>query len=271
MAIVRDDLANRVDLLGLEANPTQVEPTALRGRGAIGAVPGLLLDGSRVLVRRARRGGLVGQFVPDVFCGKCRPFCELVTAHRALERGIPTADVVAAVRTKVFGPLYRGTVYTKELNGVADLQSYLASAREGADTASLERRRRVLRKAGRVVRLAHDAGLYHGDLQLRNLLVRHDERPAVFLIDLDKARWFRSLPRTLRVMNLLRLQRSALKATRSGAPITRTDMLRFLKGYTDAGSGETLHTHSHAPLLKGIYRMKWALSDALYRAARAAP
>ncbi len=269
VALVRDDLANRLDALGLGGNETQLEPTAHIGRGPIGAVPELLVDGSRVLARRARRGGLIGRLVPDIFCGRCRPFCELAAAEGAIARGVPTAEVVAAVRTSVFGPFYRAAVYTKELTGTSDLQSYLASATERGDTVSVQRRRDALREVGRVVRVAHDAGLYHGDLQLRNLLVRHDERPAVFLIDLDKARWFRSVPRTLRVMNLLRLKRSAAKAIRSGVPITRTDMLRFLKGYTDAGSGATLRTYWHAPVLKGIYRMKWAMSDALCRAGRA--
>jgi hypothetical protein len=263
---VRDDLAARLALLKLEGDGVRLEPTALGGRGPIVAVPGLLLDGSRVLVRRARRGGLIGRLVPDVFCGRCRPFCELAAADKAHERGVLTAEVVAAVRTTVFGPFYRGAVYTKELTGTSDLQSYLASATERADAASLQRRREALREVGRVVRVAHDAGLYHGDLQLRNLLVRHDERATAFLIDLDKARWFRPLPRTLRIMNLLRLRRSAAKAVRSGVRITRTDMLRFLNGYTDAGSGGTLRTYWRAPFLKGIYRMKWALSDALYRA-----
>ena len=268
VALVRDDLTARLSPFELDGNGTQLEPTALGGRGPIDAVPGLLLDGSRVLVRRARRGGLVGRLIPDVFCGRCRPFCELAAAERARQRGTPTAEVVAAVRTTVFGPFYRGAVYTKELTGTSDLQGYLASATERGDTVSLRRRRAALREVGRVVRVAHDAGLYHGDLQLRNLLVRDEERPAVFLIDLDKARWVEPLPRTLRIMNLLRLRRSAAKAVRSGVRITRTDTLRFLKGYTEAGFGGTLRTYWHAPFLKGIYRIKWALSDALYRAAR---
>jgi tRNA A-37 threonylcarbamoyl transferase component Bud32 len=267
VALVRDDLAKRLD--DLDVDGLRLEPTALRGRGPIGAVPDFLLDGSRVLARRARRGGLIRRLIPDVFCGRCRPFRELAAAQRALERGVPTAEVVAAARMRVFGPFHRGTVYTKELIGVADLQSYLASETERPDAVSLQRRRAALREVGRVVRVAHDAGLHHADLQLRNLLVRHNERPEVFLIDLDRARWFRSLSRTLRMMNLLRLKRSAAKAARSGVRITRADLLRVMKGYTEADSGATLRTYWHAPVLKRLYRMKWALSDALYRAGRA--
>ena len=267
IAIVREDLLPQLELLGLEGNAESLEPTGLAGRGSIGAVPRLLVDGSRVLVRHAKRGGLIGRFIPDVFCGRCRPFRELSVAERALARGVPTAQVIAVVRTTVFGPFYRGAVYTKELTGTTDLHSYLGSVAERPDAASLRRKRDALRETGRVVRVAHDAGLCHGDLQLKNLLVRDDEKPTVFLVDLDKAGWRQPLPRRLRIANLLRLSRSATKAARSGLSITRTDMVRFLDGYTRVEGRGALRAYWYAPLLKLLYRTKWALSDALYRAA----
>ena len=266
IAIVRDDLLPRLDALVLEGNTESLDPTGLAGRGSIGAVPRLLVDGSRVLVRQAKRGGLVGHLIPDVFCGRCRPFRELQVAERARARGVPTPGVVAATRTTLFGPLYRGAVYTKEIAGTSDLHSYFASLAERPDAASLRRKRDTLREAGRVVRGAHDAGLYHGDLQLRNVLVRHDATPAVFLVDLDKAGWREPLPRVSRMMNLLRLSRSAAKAARSGLCITRTDMVRFLEGYTRVEGAGALRTYWRVPLLKWLYKVKWTLSDALYRA-----
>jgi tRNA A-37 threonylcarbamoyl transferase component Bud32 len=130
----------------------------------------------------------------------------------------------------------------------------------------LRRKRATLREVGRVVRVAHDAGLYHGDLQLRNVLVRHDEKPAVFLVDLDKAGWRQPLRRRSRAMNLLRLSRSAAKAARSDLCITKTDMVRFLKGYTGVEGAGAVRPYWRMPLLKTLYRMKWVLSDALYNA-----
>ena len=266
-AIVREDLLDRLDQLGLERGSAQSKPTGLRGRSSIGAVPGLLVDGSRVLIRHARRGGLIGRLVPDVFCGRCRSFRELTVADAAHRSGVPTAEVVAAVRRGLFGPFYRAAVYTKELTGTSDLLSYLASVTERRDAAALQRKRDTLREAGRVVRAAHDVGLRHADLQLKNVLVRHNEKPEVFLIDLDKARWLgEPLADRLRIMNLLRLSRSAAKAARSGVCITRADMLRFLIGYTGADGRGRLRRYWRASLLKRMYRAKWALSDALYRA-----
>jgi tRNA A-37 threonylcarbamoyl transferase component Bud32 len=266
-AIVREDLVPHLEALLPVRNAAPLEPTGLAGRGSIGAVPRLLVDGSRILVRHARRGGLIGRFIPDIFWWRCRPFRELEVAERARAHGVPTAEVVAAVRTRVLGPFYRGAVYTRELRDASDLHSYLASLANRHDAASLRNKRATLSEAGRVVRLAHDAGLYHGDLQLRNVLVRHDERPAVFLVDLDKAGWRQPLPRICRAMNLLRLSRSAAKAARSALCITRTDMVRFLKGYTSAAGAGALRSYWRMPLLKTLYRIKWALSDALCHAA----
>jgi tRNA A-37 threonylcarbamoyl transferase component Bud32 len=210
---------------------------------------------------------LVGQFIPDVFWGRCRPFRELEVAERARARGVPTPEVVAASRTTLFGPFYRGAVYTKELADTRDMHNYLASLTKGLDAAPLRRKRDTVREAGRAVRVAHDAGLCHADLQLRNVLVRHDGTPAVFLVDLDKASWREPLPGRWRIMNLLRLRRSAAKAARSGLCITRTDMVRFLEGYTQVEGADTLRAYWHVPMLKLLYRVKWALSDALSRVA----
>ena len=267
IAIVRDDLLPQLYSVVLGANAQPPERTGLTGRGSIGAVPGLRVDGSRVLVRQARRGGLIGLFIADVFWGRCRPFRELEVAERARARGVPTPEVLAASRRTLFGLFYRGAVYTKELTGTSDLHTYLASCAGGLDATSLRRKRDTVREAGRVVRVAHDAGLCHADLQLRNVLVRHDGPPAVFLADLDKAGWREPLPRRSRIMNLLRLRRSAAKAARSGLCITRTDMVRFLEGYTHLEGADTLRAYWQVPLLKLPYKVKWALSDALSRIA----
>jgi 3-deoxy-D-manno-octulosonic acid kinase len=232
---------------------------------------GVVLDGSRVVVRHARRGGLVGRIIPDTFFGRCRPFRELLVAEKARNIGIPTAEVVAAVRRGALGPFYRGDVYTKEVTGAVDLLNYLTSMAQHADRCSLRAKRDTLREAGRIVRVAHDAGLFHADLQLKNILARDDGKPAIFLIDLDKAKWHKRLPHSLRMMNLIRLARSAAKAARSGVSISRTDMLRFLIGYIGPDEPRKLRVYWRARLLKPVFKVKWALSDALYRLAGSSP
>ena len=261
-AIARDDIPFPLDLLNAAH---ELDQTEYAGRRSIGAVQHVLLDGSRLLVRHATRGGLLGRIIPDIFCGRCRPFRELAVAQKARERGIPTAEVVASVRWSVFGPFYRGTVYTKEIHGSLDLLSYLSAANGSSDAQALRRKRDALRHVGRMVRSAHDAGLYHADLQVKNILVRHGELIEAFLIDLDKARWYQHMPDALRIMNLLRLSRSAAKAARSGTCISRTDILRFLTGYIGPDGPKRMQLYWRAPLLKPLFRAKWSLSDIVRR------
>ena len=155
VAIVREDVAAQLEALNLEQEPEAFEHTELAGRGSIRTLPDVVLNGSRVLVRRARRGGLMGHVIPDTFFGRCRPFRELAVAEKARSRGIPTVEVVAAVRRRTIGPLYRGAVYTKEVRGAIDLLSYLASTSQRRDPLSLRSKRDTLRQAGRTVRMAH--------------------------------------------------------------------------------------------------------------------
>jgi 3-deoxy-D-manno-octulosonic acid kinase len=264
-AIVREDFAARFESIGPARQPPCAEETTLAGRATVRTLRDVLLDGSGVVIRESRRGGLLGRIIPDIFMGRCRPFRELFVAERARHLGIPTAEVLAAVREAVVGPLYRGALYTKEITDAVDLLSYLDSIAGRCDAKTLRTKRATVSDAGRMVRATHDAGLLHADLQLKNILVRHVDGPAVFLIDLDKARWYNRLPDVLRMTNLLRLARSATKAARSTACISRTDMLRFLKGYVGSDGAGRLRLYWRAPMLKQVYRLKWALSDALYR------
>ena len=271
VAIVREDFALQVDALDPAHEQQLMEGTGLVGRSSIKMLRGVVLDGSRVVVRHARRGGLVGRIIPDTFFGRCRPFRELLVAEKARNIGIPTAEVVAAVRRGALGPFHRGDVYTKEVTGAVDLLSYLTSMAQHGDLRTLRTKRDTLREAGRIVRMAHDAGLLHADLQLKNVLVRHDGRPTIFLIDLDKAKWHKRLPHALRMMNLMRFARSAAKAARSGVSISRTDMLRFLIGYIGTDEPSRLRVYWRARLLKPIFKVKWALSDTLYRLVGSRP
>jgi tRNA A-37 threonylcarbamoyl transferase component Bud32 len=64
----------------------------------------------------------------------------------------------------------------------------------------------------------HRHGVYHADLNLRNILLRiEDDRPVSYIIDYDRARLFLgALPEALARRNLARLKRSARKLDPSG-------------------------------------------------------
>ena len=91
-----------------------------------------------------------------------------------------------------------------------------------------------------VVRLAHDSGLVHPDLNLGNLLVRREEGKCdAYVIDLDKA-WFLGgpLPMAKRRAALRRRERSYVKQCHlAGQSPQRSERDRFYKLYSADDSG----------------------------------
>jgi 3-deoxy-D-manno-octulosonic acid kinase len=94
---------------------------------------------------------------------------------------------------------------------------------------------KVLISAGRSIRALHDAGVYHSDLNLGNLLAVNrageDGFPPVKVIDLDKSVSAGSLPGRARTANLARLYRHALKNGLHRRVDLKPLWRSFLKGY----------------------------------------
>jgi len=99
--------------------------------------------------------------------------------------------------------------------------------------AKILKKRGVIKKAGALVRSMHDAGIFHGDLNLKNIVLQTNKPRQItcYLIDFDKSFVRAHLREHLRIRNLLRLNRSTEKFKNQGLPITRTDALRFLSAY----------------------------------------
>ena len=164
-----------------------------------------LPGGLRVVVRLYRRGGLVARVVRDTYLGpRPRPLHELAVTVEARRRGVPAPEVLGA---RVEGGLvYRGALVTAE---VPDART-LIDALRGAPGAR-ERGALAGRAGGAVARL-HDAGVYHADLNLTNLLVASKGVHDVVVIDFDRARVAAGpLGARARRRNLARLARSLAK------------------------------------------------------------
>src|SRR5574337_1208829 len=65
----------------------------------------------------------------------------------------------------------------------------------------------------RLIRNMHDAGIYHADLHLKNILLKGDSNGEfnAYIIDLDKSVVLNELNIDQRIKNLLRLDRSIEK------------------------------------------------------------
>ena len=176
------------------------------GRGIVQRVP---FDAQGpAIVRRYQRGGLVRHFVHDRYWDRPpRPFAELCTTVTAGERGVPTVEVLGAgVEWRSFG-LYRGILITREAPGFLNWREWLHTK------PPVEERRIVTDTVLQTINAMHESGISHADLNLTNILVRHDSgRRQVLIIDFDRARIFPApLPSSHRKRNFARLRRSLVK------------------------------------------------------------
>lgn len=177
---------------------------AISGRGTLYSVA--VPSGERWLVRRLQHGGMLAPLTGARFwrLGVPRPFNELCLARELAAMGILT-PVVAAAAVYHSGIHYRGEIARVEVPSANDLAACLFSPAD-SDQAEPED---LLRATGRLVAALHVAGLYHPDLNLRNVLI--EPQPGVqraYIIDLEKCALRRPLSARLRQRMLKRLRRS---------------------------------------------------------------
>jgi len=156
----------------------------LAGRGVAYhiAAPGSYTN-ERWVVRHYRRGGMVARFLKDRYLdsGAKRPVRELLASARARARGVATPEVVAAAIYPA-GGWYRADIATRFLPDSRDLADRLF------DDDDVARRREAMRLAGGLMRAAHEAGVVHNDLNLKNILIAEDDGvERAWLLDLDRA------------------------------------------------------------------------------------
>lgn len=208
--------------------------TTLGGRGTLER---FAFEGGNGLIRRCLRGGAIRHVLRDAYLLDNRPLRELRLHAELYDAGLPTVAPLGAVWERR-GLFYRGAVATLEVAA----RNLLEALRDGGGEAS----EGVLTRCGAVIRQMHELGVYHADLQLRNILVSGH---TVYLIDFDKARRVTTLPPLQRARNLLRLKRSFEK---NGIDVRHFQVLC-------AGYGGS----SMPSWLERVYRGKGRVSDAL--------
>ena len=238
------------------------------GDGGRGAVCRVDIPGTGpVFVRDYRHGGLLRAVFGRRFFIPGRETRELRILHEARTKQLPVPSPLASAR-KHCG-IFRGyyaRIITAEIPRTVSLVTKLWEKTDRCLDAT-----NLLFYTGKTIRAIHDAGIYHHDLNMHNILV--DESNAVFIIDFDRARTRDSLGIRERIANLRRLLRSGRKLAmlHHNAPPGWFSDDRFgelLRGYS-GGSDEYFRKLVSRTIdfwpLKVRSRIGWTLDKILYR------
>jgi tRNA A-37 threonylcarbamoyl transferase component Bud32 len=205
----------------------------LKGRTLHPSIP--IREGERVVLRQYVHGGLFRNFNRSLYLFGSRSFRELALTEEIRSCGIPTVQPIAAIHRLILWPFYQAYLLSIEIPHSKDLIQYFSEIGIRPSRENIVLKRKTIRSVGLLLRKFHQTGFFHGDLQLKNILVAGDQ---LFLIDFDRSFRKRALSVRERIKNLLRLNRSAEKWRNLGLPIHRTDRWRFLLAY--AGGDETI-------------------------------
>ena len=229
----------------------------LKGRTPHPSIP--FADGKRMVLRQYSHGGLLRAITRNLYFSGARSFRELALTEEIRSFGVPTIPSIGAIHHCIFFPFYQAYFLSVEVPRAVDLIQYFNEIEAHPSPENISAKRRTIRSVGLLIRQFHQAGFFHGDLQLKNILVAGDH---LLLIDFDRSYRKSALPVKERMKNLLRLNRSVEKWRRLGLPITRTDRWRFFLAY--AGDDKkiretmvkTLRTYSLRFL---FYRLGWTI------------
>lgn len=232
-------------------------PAQMMGRGKLHLFKGR----DEVVIRKYQHGGVLRRLTGDIFMFGFRPFQEVEVTEMVKSAGIPTLEILAAIRKREWGVWYRCYLVTRYLPEAVDLIHYLAQQPES------KTRQDVIQKAGKVVRTMHRHGIYHADLHLKNFLVDAGKEPKVYLIDFDQSEICPHLRPSQRMKNLKRLDRSAEKLRATGLPLTPRDKGIFCSAY--ARGDREIRFFVRAYLKKYarymlLYRWGWSIASFLY-------
>ncbi|OHB58048.1 MAG: hypothetical protein A2Y07_00775 [Planctomycetes bacterium GWF2_50_10] len=138
----------------------------------------------------------------------------------------------AAVVERMAGPVcIENYTVTREYAGGVNVRELMHDCAAGK-TISASSRRGMIAAFGRLVGKMHAAGICHGDLRLGNVLVRDNGGVYEFaMLDNERTKKYKTLPRKMRIKNLVQINMSR-------EYFTRVDAMKFWKTYTELNSAD---------------------------------
>jgi 3-deoxy-D-manno-octulosonic acid kinase len=175
-----------------------------------------------VVLRQFLRGGLVAKLSRQHYfysaVERSRPFREFKVLMTLHEQGLPVPKPVAAL-CQHRGFWSTGALITSRIESAHTLADCLGASTEASA---------LWHQIGKCIRRFHNAGVWHADLNARNIML--DEQQRVFLIDFDRAR-FTPDKKVDGEGNLNRLKRSLTKFW----PTSETDKMQAAWVLLEAG------------------------------------
>lgn len=159
--------------------------------------------------RQYQRGGLMARINQDIYvttqAEKSRSFKEWRLLQQMLSLGLPVPQPIAASVCYwpfKISPFYRAQILIRRIPNVETLDQILGQR---------PLTEQEWRNTGKTIRLFHNTGIYHADLNANNILL--NESAQVYLIDFDKGEYRHGAQPSSPWMqnNLKRLKRSLLK------------------------------------------------------------
>ena len=234
----------------------------LKGRIPHPVIP--LEDGKNMVLRQYSHGGLLRAITGSTYFFGSRSFRELTLTEEIRSCGIPTILSIGALHQRIFSSFYQAYLLSLEVPRSKDLIQYLQEIGDHPSREKLFQKRKIIHHIGLLIRQFHQAGFFHGDLQLKNILLAGDQ---IFLIDFDRSYRRQNLSIRERMKNLFRLNRSVDKWKCLGLPITWSDRRRFFLAYAGddkdilEAMAKALRTYSLRFL---FYRFSWTFEKIVH-------
>ncbi len=143
-----------------------------------------------------------------------------------LDKGFLTPLPVVQGTEKTLFFKGRNFLITRAVPGERTYQYFALHFRTPLSYEMTAEKRALIDAAGREIGRLHRTGIFHGDLRVGNIII--DGRGSTarfFFIDNERTRYYQIIPGEQRLKNLVQLNMVLLPQ------ITRTDRLRFLRGY----------------------------------------
>jgi hypothetical protein len=184
------------------------------GRTTVHSIP--LDDDRRMVIRHYSHGGALRKITGDRFIGPNRFINEIDVTMKAINAWVNVPTPLGVVYRKSLG-FHNGDHLSLEIPSAISVMER-ALDRDSGDTITITKDGGIPKSAryladtmleiAELVRGLHDAGIYHADLHIKNIL---DTPFGYYMIDFDGAKHYETLDTGLRMDNLFRMLRSVEK------------------------------------------------------------